>query len=362
MSTTLPEEQEQEQEQATNEPAEEQKQAENKNGMKARPSNNKGRKYDMQERNYWFHLCRMFDDNLPKYRNKQSIFLNHSDSGSFLSNSNRYRNQFSRWYRKYKSGDLTLDEEGGKLRNRRGEYDDVGAKLVEYIQQHEQQQQQQHDDDNNKQVVPAPSTLSWQHLKTKAKEIAQELGKSQDFKASSGWLNVTLRKAGRLARPKKPPVTHLQAMEHLGELRRYCMEQQQSCHVDAVACCNKLDQLLRVVVHRHHHHDGTSKNGKRGAAKAKKHVRVQPSQQHVQQPPPVLQPLQPPQQQVLQPPPQVTTTMTTTIHPLSPVPVAQMVAAPILAGPVVPPNFLPPFYATNDDSPAPTAFRDGMNE
>ena len=194
---------------------------------------NKGRKYEMQERNYWFHLCRMFDDNKSKYGNKQAAFLDHKDSGNSIENSNKFRMKLSRWYRKYKKGELRGDEERGMKRHRAGEYEDVAALLIQHLN-----------------VVKAATGvgLSWEKMRCKAKEIGALLGKGDEFKASSGWLNTILRKAKKIAttaaQQKLPPITPIQAFHHLGELKRFCKEQ--ACHMDAISCCEKLDQLLRV--------------------------------------------------------------------------------------------------------------------
>lgn len=211
---------------------------------------NKGRKYHVQERNFWFQLCRMFDDNRSKYYNKQAVFLQHSDSGECVENSNKFRNKMSRWYRKYKEGTLTPGAPGRK-RNRPGEYDDVGARLIVHLDQIE---------------ATTGVGLSWEQMRTKSREIAIELGRDANFKASSGWLHNTLRKANKLsstpygssstphAKYKIDPITPIQAFHHLAELRRYCSESNAMLALDA---CDHLDTLLRE------HSAGTTKTNNR---------------------------------------------------------------------------------------------------
>jgi len=207
-----------------------------------RGKSNKGLKYQVQERNFWFQLCRMFDDNRPKYSNKQAMFLSHSDSGTFVENSNKFRNKMSRWYRKYKAGTLTADEPGRK-RNRPGEYEDVGERLIAHLNQIEK---------------TMGVGLSWEQMRHKARDISIELGRDDTFKASSGWLHNVLRKANKLsstpmasrssslsskAGSKLAPMTPIQALHHLSELRRYCLES--NC-VPALDACDDMDLMLRA--------------------------------------------------------------------------------------------------------------------
>jgi hypothetical protein len=204
------------------------------NEKKQKRATNKGRKYEVLDRNFWFQLCRMFDDNLPKYGKKQALFLAHSDSGTVVENTNKFRNKMSRWYRKYKDGSLIADEPGRK-RNRPGEYEDVGERLIAHLNETED---------------ATGAGLSWEQMRIKAREISVELGRDDSFKASSGWLHNVLRKANKLStmpnttsKSKLEPITPIQALHYLSELRRYCSES--NC-IPALDTCDNLDAMLRL--------------------------------------------------------------------------------------------------------------------
>jgi hypothetical protein len=120
-------------------------------------------------------MCQKFENG--KY-SSESAFLCSKDSGDL----NLYdQRTFNRWLKKFRQGELKNDD---KKRNKKSPYDDVRAKLIEYIELRERLYKRD------------KCGLSWALLKQKALVFAKNLG-HDDFKAGDSFIHGALKSGNK---------------------------------------------------------------------------------------------------------------------------------------------------------------------
>jgi hypothetical protein len=145
----------------------------------------KGLKRDeTKDKKFWYGLCVTYEELLktsPKL--KQTAFLRSAESGVDIDDSASNKQRFSTRYKQYRAGVL---EPSDIKRSRAGKFENVAAKLIEDL------------DSRMRDYKGTRCGLSWNNVENKALEIARELG-CVDFRASAGWLDTTLKRAGYMA-------------------------------------------------------------------------------------------------------------------------------------------------------------------
>lgn len=148
----------------------------------------KNTRHISEDRVFWAALCKKYSDG-PKQR--QLGFLR-AELG--VTDGPRNKSAFSRWLKQYKAGALNTDKllATQTKRQRKTEFDDVEAKLIEYINLRADKFLLSHD---KRQKIG----LGYIILIDKAHLFAKQLGYSEEaFKGSPGWISSTLKRHNKV--------------------------------------------------------------------------------------------------------------------------------------------------------------------
>jgi Tc5 transposase DNA-binding domain/DDE superfamily endonuclease len=142
-----------------------------------------GAKYNPEKKTMkdWYIVCKTFEER-PNKVVRAKEFLVSDASGSKFSGTRSESSSFTKQLKQYRLGNLQpSDSKKGRVAS----FPDVESKLVAYINLRATYYKRD------------KCGLSWDLLRVKAAKFANDLG-IEDFKASNGWLNNTLKRHGKI--------------------------------------------------------------------------------------------------------------------------------------------------------------------